>query len=516
MVRPAREPGMSSGALSAPSYLSHPSRPSNPPSGPLSDPTPSFPRSLAPSSAPAQAPQAEAADEREENRHSAWHESASDPAITSATRPAVRSIPAPRPGRLGFQTRPIPVVRTAEPPSAPIPPRPPRLATAPPAAVADTTNGNRDTKDNNADDNHDDNAIPPRFLRVARLGAPRLAARVALGHAVTGVVVAVLASALVLAAHPLGVWLLALAALAAAGGGMAYLLLWWRRSARVASVALTLAQMGALVWACALVGPRAALLLLAAPAVALALRAGGRWPALLCGIGMAAVYVVFQVAAQAIQPVFGLSAAELAAFDTVCVALGLGLLLGELFAAAAIHTRNEAAARARLYEVRLLRAQMSLLRAEAERDGHALDEAMTRALRGRGVEPAATDGPLHLVAEGINRIGERLLTLQKDREDRLRLEGAIRALARTLERGWLGLPWMWPEPSGTMLDEVVALLRTPRPSDSIPATMPAGRERQHSEPLASGAFPRLDSPRPIESAASASAPALLDIERTSA
>nr|MBF6591742.1 hypothetical protein [Ktedonobacterales bacterium] len=34
-----------------------------------------------------------------------------------------------------------------------------------------------------------------------------------------------------------------------------------------------------------------------------------------------------------------------------------------------------------------------------------------------------------------------------------------------------GLPWTWPESSGTLLDDLVALLRAPRPEDA-PATWP--------------------------------------------
>ena len=39
-------------------------------------------------------------------------------------------------------------------------------------------------------------------------------------------------------------------------------------------------------------------------------------------------------------------------------------------------------------------------------------------------------------------------------------------LTRAVERAWLGLPWAWPAPSGTSLDELVALLRTPNPRES--------------------------------------------------
>jgi hypothetical protein len=63
-------------------------------------------------------------------------------------------------------------------------------------------------------------------------------------------------------------------------------------------------------------------------------------------------------------------------------------------------------------------------------------------------------------------VAERLATLQQDREERVRMDAALRAIIREVERAWLGLPWVWPRASGTALDELVALLRAPRPEDA--------------------------------------------------
>ncbi|HEY7832425.1 MAG TPA: hypothetical protein VIG30_02565 [Ktedonobacterales bacterium] len=465
VVQPRRDPETSSGPLSNPSL---PALPAAPTMGPLSDPAPSQPiLATADLAASADAPGEPATDEAATAVDMPFDSApldvpdgpATDPQDGGDTteadtaevpaRPPLTSIPVPTRARLRRETAPI-------------------AALADPAADVHARARAGDPWGANAASMKDDDEVPGRFRRVARRGSPALARRVALGHAVAGVVLAVVASALVLLGQPVGVWLLALAGLAVASGGLAALLVWWWRTARAAVVVLALAQMGALAWGCALVGPRAALLVLAVPAVALALRAGGRRPALICGAGMVAVYGGFQIAAsQALRPVFAPPPLALAAGETLAVALGVALLLGELLVAAGIRARSEAAARARLYEIRLLRERIGALRGEIEDGGERLDEALARALRGRGLAPIAVAGPLSQIAGSINAAAERLRTLQRDREDRLRLESAVRALARALERGWLGMPWTWPEPSGTLLDEVVVLLRTPRPADSL-------------------------------------------------
>jgi hypothetical protein len=143
----------------------------------------------------------------------------------------------------------------------------------------------------------------------------------------------------------------------------------------------------------------------------------------------------------------------------------VSLLLAGLLRTTGARERSDAAARARLYELRLLRAELARVREHTERDGFAMEQALTGALRGRGIDPISAEGALSPVAERVNAVAERMATLQKDREDRLRLEAALRTLIRAVERGWLGLPWTWPDASGTMLDDLVALLRTPRPHE---------------------------------------------------
>jgi hypothetical protein len=347
----------------------------------------------------------------------------------------------------------------AAPVDGPPAPRPPRPA---PAAAEQPPHRRRRAP-----------ALVVRVFRAMRRGSPRLAARMAIGHAVMAVLAALTSGALLLAGQALGLWTLGLACLLLAGAGLAYGLLELRPRPRAGVLALVAAQLGALAWACLLIGPRAGLLLLAPAAIWLALRAGGRPAALALAGGASAIFVALVVAAArgAYRPVDPLDLTRQTALDVALALAGTGLTLAILFGTALARQRSDAAAKARLYELRQVRAELASLRERVEEDALALEAALALALRGRGIDPIVADGALSPVAERINEVAERLATLQKDREDRLRLEGTLRSLTRQVERGWLGLAWSWPAPSGTLLDDLVALLRTPRPKD-VPA---AGR-----------------------------------------
>jgi hypothetical protein len=293
--------------------------------------------------------------------------------------------------------------------------------------------------------------------------------RATVWHALAGVVAALVAATLVLVGQPLGIAALALAGWITIGAALGYLLAAVTGSVRAGAVALVVTQLGALGWALALVGPEVALLLLLAPAVWLALRVGGRAAAVVCGVGGLAIYAGWTgvTAARLLIPLLRLSIAGSRWLEIALAVLAVGLTLGAAVAAADDRDRSEAAARARLYELRLLRAELAALRTQTEKDSLHVQDALLRAVRGRGQEPISAEGALSPAAEAVNVVAERLATLQKDREDRLRLEGALRALIRTLERGWLGLPWDWPEPSGTLLDQLVTLLQLPQPSNDL-------------------------------------------------
>ncbi|MDE3230343.1 MAG: hypothetical protein KGO05_10710, partial [Chloroflexota bacterium] len=87
-------------------------------------------------------------------------------------------------------------------------------------------------------------------------------------------------------------------------------------------------------------------------------------------------------------------------------------------------------------------------------------------------------GALSAVAEAINLMADRLVDLRYDRDERKRLESTTRRLTRVIERAWLGLSWSWPDATGTILDDLLALLRTPPPSDTpdhLDVTSPTGQ-----------------------------------------
>jgi hypothetical protein len=105
------------------------------------------------------------------------------------------------------------------------------------------------------------------------------------------------------------------------------------------------------------------------------------------------------------------------------------------------------------------------LRQWTEDQAARLQELLIAALYGRGEVPSVLEGPLSPLNATIELFSERLAILQRDREERLRLEAALLSLTRAMERAWLGLPWTWPGLSGTSLDQLVALLRAPTPRD---------------------------------------------------
>jgi hypothetical protein len=316
--------------------------------------------------------------------------------------------------------------------------------------------------------------LAARLLWSIQRGSPRLVLTAALGHVCAGLGLAVAASVVFLVSGAEGYYLLAIAAVTLAGGIAGYALVTTDQPTWAGALAMVVAQLAALALFMSASGTQVALLLFAPAAAYLAQRMGGRGVAIVSGAGAVIVYLAFVIVGL-IWPVAVLHPTAQLFFNLFAAVAGMGLLLLSLLLAAAARERSEAAARARLYELRLLRARMAEARESTERDARALEEALVMALRGRGIVPVAAEGPLSPVAEIANDVADRLATLQKDREDRLRLEGAVRAVVRALERGWLGMPWAWPEPSGTQLDQLIAFLRTPRPSEQG-APLPWGDE----------------------------------------
>ena len=271
------------------------------------------------------------------------------------------------------------------------------------------------------------------------------------------------------------IWPFALTAALGVGAWLAFLASKRDTAKSFAGTALLISQLAVLGWAFALLGPRASLLALAPALLLLALRTTGAFAMSLGAGATFALYVVAMLFAP-VLPIPGpiLSPTELAIVDGVAVFVGILTLLLLALDLQSGRTRALAHARASRHEARLLRERSAQLRQQLEEDAALLDEGLGEALYGRGIDPAAmeqVDSMLSPLVERIVAVAERMETLQRDREDRLRLEGAVRQVTRALERGWLGLPWSWPDSSGTLLDELVALLRAPNPRQ-----MPLWRE----------------------------------------
>lgn len=307
----------------------------------------------------------------------------------------------------------------------------------------------------------------PRHARPVPLPRTELATPVAVVHAAVAAIAALTGAALLVQGQPGALWALSLALIAGAGGWLAYALAQPSGGRRSAGQVLVTSQVATLAWLMALLGPRAALLA-GVPALALlALRMAGRGAAL--GVVMAS-FVLYAAGTLltlggVLVPALSLDAGGQTLVDALALAAGLSAALFGLLNYASRTARAEQVTQARVHETHVLRARLAQLTQQLEDDGERLDAALAHALQGSGIPPVSADGALRPLAETVNAVADRLKTLQRDREDRLRLEGSVRAITRAVERAWLGLPWAWPDWSGTATDELVALLRTPRPHD---------------------------------------------------
>jgi hypothetical protein len=333
--------------------------------------------------------------------------------------------------------------------------------------------------------------LAPRPPWSIQQGSPRLVLTAALGHVFVGIGLAVATAVVFLVSAEQGYRLLAIAAVIIVGGLAGHVLTSTDRPNWAGALAMVVAQLITLALFLSIIGAQVAVLLFVPGAVYLAQRMGGRVVAIISGAGAVITYLAFVIAGL-IWPAPNIHPTALLFFNLFAAVAGTGLLMAALLEAAIARERSEAAARARLYELRMLRARTAEARERTERDARMLEEALANALRGRGIEPVSTEGALSPVAELANDVADRLATLQKDREDRLRIEGAVRAVVRAVERGWHGLPWAWPEPSGTLLDQLIAYLRTPRPhepgtpnpwGDERPTIVPKAARGTDSRPL---------------------------------
>ncbi len=98
-------------------------------------------------------------------------------------------------------------------------------------------------------------------------------------------------------------------------------------------------------------------------------------------------------------------------------------------------------------------------RAVFDADSIALQTALSRAMRGESVPQTAACEELAPLSSMVNSTAQRIPALLRDREERLRMEKAIRDLVGALEKAWAGFEWQWPARSGTAIDLIVEALR---------------------------------------------------------
>ena len=262
-------------------------------------------------------------------------------------------------------------------------------------------------------------------------------------------------------------WALALALIVGLGAALGYICAQTERP-RLATLALALSQLGALTWALALLGPRAALLALAPASAAMALRGAGRLSAVALALGWLALFIADEVLTLtgALTVTLPLSGVGAALVDVALPVVGLWMVVSILNSLYISRLNVVARGRAVEHAALLTEAQLDRLRTQTEDDAEALRRALAQALRGEQPERVYARGALSVVADEVNTMADRLIDLRYDRAERKRLESATRRLTRVIERAWLGLSWSWPDATGTILDDLLALLRTPPPPDT--------------------------------------------------
>jgi hypothetical protein len=354
-------------------------------------------------------------------------------------------------------------------------------------------------------------AKAPRGMSVA---PGELLVPISVIHAGVAAVAAVVGAALLLLDRHEALWPLSLMVIAGLGGWLAYVFTHRLEAPRLAGALLLASQLGALGWLMALLGPRVSLLALVPFLMLLSLRTAGRSVAVAAVLGALALYAAFAVLTlqAGLQPALDLPAGLLLLLDGLIAAAGLIAALLVALALSRRQQRAETAARARQHEARVLRARASWQRQQMQDDAARLEEALATALRGQGIARVEASGALSPVAEAVNDVADRLATLQRDREERLRLEGAVRRLTQAVERDWLGLPWTWPEWSGTPVDDLLALLRSPRPQqaslwpDDTPTLIPIPTAQAELPRTPSSPLPSTPEPVPVRTRPSVALP----------
>jgi hypothetical protein len=257
-------------------------------------------------------------------------------------------------------------------------------------------------------------------------------------------------ASLALRGDPQALQALLFAALAGIPAGAAYALASQRVTALLGALTLIASQIALFAWSFALVGPRPALLLLAPALIVVAMEMGGAALGVALAVGLGGLYAWVALAQSAVLP---------ASLDLIAVLVGFVVICAALLALGRHATKAEAQAREWRAEAEHGATRCQAQRAQAEEEAAYLRATLGEALLGRGVVRVALEGPLAKLSETVYTVASRLLTLRRDRDERVRLEGALAQLMRAVEESSLGGAAQWPRQTGTPVDTLSDQLR---------------------------------------------------------
>ncbi|HEX9069844.1 MAG TPA: hypothetical protein VF807_13810 [Ktedonobacterales bacterium] len=326
----------------------------------------------------------------------------------------------------------------------------------------------------------DEQVCPERVATVMRI------------HAVVTLGAALASASLALSGTNAALWAMVLAVLAGGGAFTAWYVSVQLRQPSLGVLALVGAQAGMLAWAMELIGPRAALLVIVPAVALLALHMAGREAALLAIIMCLTLYLAFVLVnlIQPMQPALTLTSPLFTLLDATLVSIGLTL---SGISMSRLHNRwqHERFIRQAL-DLRLMRqhAASALALYQVEADAERLRWALSEGLRGGSVRVPVAEPVLGPVAAMVGLTTSRMVTLQHDREERIRLEGAIQRALVALRR--YNSPLGLPLETRTALDELIAEMRKlgaahwpgdPQPRDDGAASL-VGQSACMGEPSA--------------------------------
>jgi hypothetical protein len=323
-------------------------------------------------------------------------------------------------------------------------------------------------------------ALSAFHLWVTNAPQPLVIEWAAVAQATLALLGALVFASLALRGDPQALQALLFASLAGVPAALAYTLASRRALAPLGALALIVSQIALFAWGFAMVGPRPALLLLTPALLAVAMEMSGKALGVVMAVGLGGVYAWF-----AFIPARG--DAVTTSLDLIAVLAGLTAVCVALVALDHRATAAEARAKDWRTEAERLDALNQAQRTQAEEEASYLRATLAEALLGRGVVRVALDGPLAKLAEMVYTVASRLMTLRRDRDERVRLEGALAQLMRAVEDSSLGGMAQWPRQTGTPVDTLSDQLRS----------VPSWRPDSHDELLSRDPFAA--PPAPVES-----------------